>query len=218
MSRGAARRGAADRVDQRKILLQQLVADHGRNRGGVTRSELARRLLELRRTHVVCRRIDEVARQRHALDDMFQVLARHALRQIELDRARLGFAVAREPIAAERESERSKPRIVRLIGEAINAVGQMLRQSPRQEGIPGFVGAFDAEQHAAQRNTGRGAGSSTTLAGGFGRETTDSGRASARNRPRRRMRSPRRRPIAAPPDSSRPRRTRSESRPPRRVQ
>ena len=127
-------------MDQRKILLQQLIADHRRNRGGVARSELARRLLELRRAHVVCRRIDEVARQRHALDNVLQFLARHALRQIELDRARLRFAVARETIAAERESERGKPRIVRLIGEAINAVGQMLRQPPRQERILDLVG------------------------------------------------------------------------------
>src|SRR4029077_12961289 len=98
----------------------------------MARGKLARRLLELRWAHIVRGRVDEVARQRHALDNVLQLLARNALRQIALDRARLGFGGAGEPIAAERESERGKPRIVRLIGEAINAIGQTLRQSARQ--------------------------------------------------------------------------------------
>ena len=143
--------GAADGVDERKILRQQLVADDGVDGGGVARGKLARGLFELRRAHVVGRRIDEIARQRHAFDDARQIVAIDALRQIELDRARLGLAVAGEAVEAEREGERGKPRIVRLVGEAVDAVRQMLRQAAGQKRVLRFVRPFEAEQHAAKR-------------------------------------------------------------------
>ena len=47
--RGARRRRAADRVDQRKVLREQLVADDRPNARAVPRGERARGLLELRR-------------------------------------------------------------------------------------------------------------------------------------------------------------------------
>ncbi len=118
--------------------------------GVVARGELARGLFELRRPQVVRRRVDEIARQRHAFDDALQLVAVEALRQIEIDLARFGLAVTREAVEAERERERRKPRIVRLVGEAIDAVGQKLRQAAGKERILGFAGAFKPEQHAAE--------------------------------------------------------------------
>ena len=53
--------------------------------GAVARRERARGLREFGRPHVVRRRIDEVARQRHRLDDALEILAIDALRQIEPD-------------------------------------------------------------------------------------------------------------------------------------
>ena len=132
--------GAADGVNERKIPLQQLFADDGVDGGGVARGELARRLFELRRAHVVCRRIDQIARQRHRVDDARKIVAIEALRQIELDRPRLGLAVAGEAIKPERERKRGEPRIVRLIGEAVGAVRQMLRQAAGKKRVRRFVG------------------------------------------------------------------------------
>ena len=111
-------------MNEREILLEQFVADHSVDGGGVARGELARGLLELRRTHVVCRRIDQIARQRHRFDDAHKVVAVEALRQIELDGARLGLAITGEMIKAERDGKRRKPRIVRLVGKAVDAVRQ----------------------------------------------------------------------------------------------
>ena len=142
--------GAADRVNERKILRQQLVADDGADGGGVARGELARGLFELRRAHVVCRRVDQITRQRHAFDDADELVAVEVLRQIELDRMRFALAVARKAVSAERESERGKPRIVRRVGKAIDAVGQLLRQPAGQERVPRFVAGFQPEQHAAE--------------------------------------------------------------------
>ena len=103
----------------------------------VARGEFARGLLELRRPHIVRRRVDEIARQRHPFDDALQIVAIETLRQIEIDLARLGLAVAREAVQAERESQRRKPRVVRLVGKTVNAVGQMLRQAAGEKQILG---------------------------------------------------------------------------------
>ncbi len=79
-----------------------------------------------------------------------QLVAVDALRQIELDRARFGLAVAREAVGAEREGERGKPRIVRRVGKAIDAVGQLLRQAAGEKRVLRFVVVFEPEQHAAE--------------------------------------------------------------------
>src|SRR5437764_7782238 len=105
----------------------------------MTRGELARGLFELRWTHIIGRRVDEVARQGHAFDDVLQLLAGEALRQIELDRPGLRLAIARETIGAERERERGEPGIRRFVGEAVDAVRQMLRQSTSHERILAVV-------------------------------------------------------------------------------
>ena len=62
-----------------------------------------------------------------------KVVAVEALRQIELDRARLGLAITSEMIEAERDSKRGKPRIVRLVGEAIGALRQEAAPAGRGE-------------------------------------------------------------------------------------
>ena len=117
----------------------------------MARGELARGLFELRRSHVVCRRIDQIARQRHRFDDAREIVTIEALRQIELDRARLRLAVTRKAIKPERERKRGKPRIVRLIGEAVDALRQMLRQPAGKKRVRRFVRAFEPEQHAAKQ-------------------------------------------------------------------
>ena len=145
-----AGRGAADRVDERKILCQQVVADDGRDRGVVLRREPAHGVFKFGRSKIVGRRVDEVARQRHAFDDAIEIVAIDVLRQIETDVARLGLAIAAKAVETKREGERRQPRIVRLIGEAVDAVRQMLRQAAGQKPVGRLVLAFQAEQHAAE--------------------------------------------------------------------
>ncbi len=68
---------------------------------------------------------------------------------------RIGLAVARELVAAEREGQRRKARIVRRVGEAIGAGRQQAGQAAGQEAVLlRLVGAFQAEQDTAQRAIG----------------------------------------------------------------
>jgi hypothetical protein len=115
----------------------------------------ARGLLEIGRSHVVRRCVDEIAQQRDCLDHAFEIFAVEALRQIEHDLARLGFVVAREAICAEREGESREPRVVRIVGEAVDAGRQLLRQTAGQEQILGVAAILQAEQDAAQATLAR---------------------------------------------------------------
>ena len=143
-------RRSADGMDQRKILRQKIVADRRLDVGAVARSQRTRRRLELRRTHVVRRRVDQIARQRHRFDGAIEIVAIDALRQFQPDLTPFGLAVEREAVRAEREGERGKPRVMRIVGKPVDAIRQVLRQQPGAEQVLGFVGGFQAEQHAAE--------------------------------------------------------------------
>ena len=114
------------------------------------RRKLACRSLELLGAHVVGRRVDEIARQPHPFDNEIEFFAVDALRQIELDVAGFGFPVACELVSTERHRERREPGIVRLIGEAIGAIRQHLREASRQKAIGQTVGVLEPEQNAAK--------------------------------------------------------------------
>ena len=101
--------------------------------------------------HVVGRRVDQIAGQRHALGDARQIVAIDAVGQHQPHRLVLGLAVAREAVGAEREGQRGEPRIVRRIGEAVGAGRQHAGQQARQEGVVVVLVAFQTEQHAAGR-------------------------------------------------------------------
>ena len=74
----------------------------------------------------------------------------------QLDVRRLRLAVAREAIAAEREGERRKARIVRRVGEAVDAGRQQSRQLARPERIAPFRAlVLQAEQHVVDAAAGR---------------------------------------------------------------
>ena len=64
-----ARAGAADRVDHREILRQQVVADDARHVGAVRLGELPGGVLELLRAHVAGRRVDEIAAKPDSVDE-----------------------------------------------------------------------------------------------------------------------------------------------------
>ncbi len=161
------RRGAADRVNQRKILLQQIVADDRADIGVVLRGHGARGVLKLRGTHVVRRRVDQVAHQRDRLDHALQIFTIDALWRIELDVAAFRLVVAREAIAAERKRQGGEPRVMWIVGEAVGSARQQLRQLSRQKQVLGVVGVFEPEQDAAQAAFPR----QGQIAAGLGLET-----------------------------------------------
>ena len=135
-----------------KFCLSNAVADGRLNARAMPRREVARGLLQLGGPEIVRRRVDQIARERHAVGDAREVGAVDALGNFELRAARIGLAVARELVAAEREGQRGKARIVRRVGEAIGAGRQQAGQAAGQEAVLlRLVGAFQAEQDAAQR-------------------------------------------------------------------
>ena len=141
---------AADGMNQRKVLGQEIVADDHLEIRPVARGQRARGCFQFRRPHVVGRRVDEIARQCDRLDDALEVFAVNALRRIELGPQRLGLAVAGEAIRPERKGKRGQPRVVRIIGKAVNAIGQLLGQPPGEKRIVRLVRGFEPEQDAAE--------------------------------------------------------------------
>ena len=70
---------------------------------------------------------------------------------------RVRLAVAAEAVAAEREGERRQPRIVRRIGEAIDARRQQARQRAGPEQVAGFGGlVLEPENDLRDLPVGRG--------------------------------------------------------------
>ena len=64
-----------DRVDEREVLLEEIVADDRTDAGAMLSGQRAGGEFEIGGAHVVRRRVDEVARQRHALGDGGQFAA-----------------------------------------------------------------------------------------------------------------------------------------------
>ena len=163
-----ARRRAADGVNERKIVLEEIVAGDAARRRALPLRERAGGIFQFLRAHVVRGRIDEIACERHAVDDAREVGAVHAIRQHQTDLAIVTLAVTREAIGAEREGERGEPRIVRCVGETIKPVRQQSGEASRQEQVARAVRLFEPEQHCAEPAVGAGQGQ---IASGLGFET-----------------------------------------------
>ena len=97
--------GAADRMDQRKVLREEIVTDNRAQGCAVTRGKRTRSLFELGRAHVIGRRVDEVARKIDALDNATEILAIHVAGQLQLQLLAVLLAIAGEAIAAQGKSQ-----------------------------------------------------------------------------------------------------------------
>ena len=84
--------------------------------------------------------------QLRVLNGYFESKLIHTITHFDVERALL--TERRKP---GREGERSKPRIVRCIGETIRAGGQQAGQAAWQEAVLRLVGGFQPEQHAGKR-------------------------------------------------------------------
>src|SRR5260370_21897123 len=100
-------------MNQRKVLPGQIVADDAVELGTEALCKLLRGRRELLRSHVVRRRIDEIAgksrRFRHSRDGRnVDAVGRH-----QLDTRGIRLAIATEAITAERKRKRVKTGVVR---------------------------------------------------------------------------------------------------------
>ena len=131
--------GAADGMDQRKVLLS--AGRRRRSRGTSRRAAWPSARAAASSSAGPMSLAGVLIRSRASVDalgDAGEVVAVDAVGQHQPDVLVLGLAVAREAIGAEREGERGEPRIVRRIGEPIGAGRQQRRQAPaRQECVVG---------------------------------------------------------------------------------
>ena len=116
--------------------------------------------------HLVGRRVDEIACHQGRFGDPDDVCDVDALGRHEPDLGRLGFAVTSEPIAAERKGEHRQSRIVRRIGETVDAGRQQMGQCTRTKQIARpAVRIFEAEQHLGDPPFGVGQGETASRLG-----------------------------------------------------
>ena len=141
-------RGAADGVDHREILLEQIVALDHRDLGLVRRGQGPHRLLQFVRPHVAGRRVDQIARQENAIGDVADARRIGAGRQREAQPLAGLLAIAGKDIAAERQRDGREFRLGRGRGEIPVAFRQGSRQ--RADGKRA-VAIADTEQRAGER-------------------------------------------------------------------
>ena len=127
-------------MDQRKILSHQIVADDAVEIRTEPLRQMLRRLRQFFRSHIVRRRIDEVAGQRGCFRHPCDLGDVDAARGHQSDLRHVCLAVAAEAIAAECEGKRGEARIMRRIAEAVDA----RRQQARQQTGPEQVAELDA--------------------------------------------------------------------------
>src|SRR5262245_23256267 len=92
------RGGATDRVNERKIRLEEVIPDDRPHLGAVALRQRARRRFELGRPEVVRRRVDEITRKRDAVDDAGEILAVDVAGQLELHVLPVLLSVAGEAV------------------------------------------------------------------------------------------------------------------------
>ena len=149
------RRGTADRMDEREILLEQIVAERDRRFGAELRGERHGGRFERVGVHVIGRRVDEIAPERHGRGERLDprqvdIAGRHELRL-----SVLFLLVAVEAISGERPAEQCERRVMRRVGEAVDARRQHARQLAWQKRVAKARRlAFEAEQNAGESALG----------------------------------------------------------------
>ena len=95
-------------MDHRKVPRQQIVAHNGRGSGAIASGKGKERLLEVLRTHVTGRCVDQIAGQKLALGHRQQGFAIQPIGQLQarLFRLCLGRAIPVEPIACQKPGQR----------------------------------------------------------------------------------------------------------------
>ena len=143
-------------MDQGKSL-RQLIARNAVEAGTVALRQIMRGLRQLLRSHVVRRRIDEVAREICRFRRPTDLGAINAFGRHQLDLGGVSLAVSTEPIAAERKRERCQVCIIRRIGEMIAAWRQQTWQGAGPEQVAELTGfVIEAEQDLRDPAVSRG--------------------------------------------------------------
>ncbi len=107
-----SRARASDGMNEGEVLCQEVVADDDGNVGSVTIRKNASNRFKISRSHIGCRRIDQIAPEPNGfcgVDDALRAIRRQA--QLGAAAARFFVAVSREGISAKRPRERCKLRL-----------------------------------------------------------------------------------------------------------
>ena len=107
-------------MDQRKILLQFVALNAAELRAKAL-CDVACGGLEIRRAHVIRRRVDEIAGEERSFRHPRQFRSVHAIRRHQPHLGAVHLAVTAEAVTAERKGKRGKPCIMRRVGEAVSA-------------------------------------------------------------------------------------------------
>ena len=137
---------AADGVDGRKVALEQRIAHPFAVLRAMRLAEVAHRGAKLLRTHVLARRVDQVAHTRRGLDQR-RDRGDHRGVDGKLSRRAARLLVARELVGAQRPAQRDARQVDDLVAETIVTGRQTLRQAGQRVDI---VSPPDAQQDAAQ--------------------------------------------------------------------
>jgi hypothetical protein len=138
---------SADGVEHGK-LARQRVPIHNRNAGAETRCERGGNPRQIVRRKIVCGRVDKVAGQKNAIPDRRDRGGVHVLRKDKTSQAFLGFPVAIEPVAAEREGQGRKRRIGNGARQPVSPRREPGRQLPKEHRRAlGRSGDAEAEEH-----------------------------------------------------------------------
>jgi hypothetical protein len=142
--------GAADRVHERVVLRQQILADDRLERRAAGVCDALRSGVQGFRPHVVGRRVDEVARKPRRPDEARGLAHVRALRRRQARGGALALLVALECVGPEAPRNRRQGgcELARREGDAIVAGRQVLGQRPDRHRVDLVA---HAEQHALDR-------------------------------------------------------------------
>ena len=176
--------GAADRMNEREIAGEEIVADDHARARAVAAGERGGGIGEFAGPHVVRRRVDEVAREIDRLGGARELGAVDAVGNFDAHLVRR-LAVADEAVGAERDRECGEARIMGRIGEAIGAARQHARERAGQEGIDRL--ALRLRVRTARRRDCRRARAASAWRPGNGSKPAATAKAAARASRRERM-------------------------------
>ncbi len=139
--------GAPDGVNERQIRFKQGFAACDPGLGMMLRGERQGGGFKRLRVHIVGGRIDEIAPENDTARDSLDPRGIDTVRNTQLRMIPAPFFVAVKAIGRQKPGERGKGRIMRAVGEAVEAGRQRRRQLARKQKIAGTgLDAFDCKE------------------------------------------------------------------------
>ena len=152
------RGGAAHRMNEREILLQQGVAANGLGLGAMVLRQRQRRRLQRIRPHVVGGGVDEIAGHADGLRHALEPRAVEALRQGEARLLARNRLVAREAIGRERPTQSREFQSFDFAGRRLESPGSLWQEGRKLSGRKAVSprASILSKEHADDRAAGPG--------------------------------------------------------------